>query len=172
MDKIGFCEWPHGCEQGAFSSAPVPLCANHGDALKRSVSYDAFVASKHPLVEDSGREVSADALSPVLFDFQHALTTWALRKGRAAIFADCGLGKTLMQLEWARMVGGPVLILAPLCVAEQTIYEAKSKLGLKVRFADKLADRTADIVITNYEKLHHFIGGDFEGIVLDESRSE
>src|ERR1039458_3379731 len=67
------------------------------------------------------------------------------------------------------MVGGPVLILAPLCVAEQTMYEAKSKLGLKVRFADTLADRTADIVITNYEKLHHFIGGDFEGIVLDES---
>ena len=79
MDKIGLCEWPHGCEQGSFSSAPIPLCVEHGDALKRAAGYDAFVASKHPLVEDSGREVSADSLSPVLFDFQHALTTWALR---------------------------------------------------------------------------------------------
>ena len=131
--------------------------------------YDEFIKSKLRLVPDSGQPCEPDDLSPVLFDFQRALTAWALRKGRAAIFADCGLGKTLMQLEWARVVGGPVLIVAPLCVAEQTITEARDKLGLEVRFAETLANRTDGIIITNYEKLHHFIGGDFAGIVLDES---
>ena len=131
--------------------------------------YDEFIKSKLRLVPDSGQPCEPDDLSPVLFDFQRALTAWALRKGRAAIFADCGLGKTLMQLEWARVVGGPVLIVAPLCVAEQTIAEARDKLGLEVRFAETLANRTDGIIITNYEKLHHFIGGDFAGIVLDES---
>src|SRR5512143_2669823 len=67
---------------------------------------------------------SVPELSPSLFDFQRDITAWALRRGRAAIFADCGLGKTLMQLEWARHVPGDVLILAPLAVAQQTEREA------------------------------------------------
>ena len=165
----GGCEWWDGCGDVSYSSSPVPLCEFHGRELKRMVHYDEFIKSKLRLVADSGQSIEPNELSPVLFDFQRALTAWALRKGRAAIFADCGLGKTLMQLEWARMVGGPVLIVAPLCVSGQTIAEARNKLGLEVRFAETLADRTDGIVITNYEKLQHFINGDFEGIVLDES---
>lgn len=165
----GICEWPYGCTDPSFSSSPVPLCANHCDELKRAVHYDQFIKSKLRLVPDSGREVESAELSSVLFDFQHALTTWALRKGRAAIFADCGLGKTLMQLEWARMVGGPVLIVAPLCVAEQTIAEAGKQLALPVRFVERASDLGGGLNITNYEKLHHFIGAPLDGIVLDES---
>ena len=63
-------------------------------------------------------------LSPVIFDFQQAITGWALRMGRAAIFADCGLGKTLMQLEWARHIPGRVIVACPLSVAQQTVRES------------------------------------------------
>ncbi|HVA17562.1 MAG TPA: DNA methyltransferase [Candidatus Dormibacteraeota bacterium] len=131
--------------------------------------YHRFLLDKTVVALEAGISINGARLHPVLFEFQRDLAVWALRKGRAAIFADCGLGKTLMQLEWARMVGGPVLIVAPLCVAEQTIAEARNRLGMEVRFAETLADRIDAIVITNYEKLHHFIGGNFEGIVLDES---
>src|SRR5208337_1059691 len=96
----GLCDWPHGCERPSWSSSPIPLCAEHGEELKAMVHYDEFIKSKLRLVPDSGREMAEAELSPVLFDFQRALVSWALRKGKAAIFADCGLGKTLMQLEW------------------------------------------------------------------------
>jgi superfamily II DNA or RNA helicase len=107
-----------------------------------------------------------------LFPFQVALTEWAIRKGRAAIFADCGLGKTFMQLTWAenvaRKTGGRVLILTPLAVAFQTVKEGE-KIGVEVvhrRDGIKAGDR---IVVTNYERLHHFDANDFTGVVLDES---
>ena len=110
-------------------------------------------------------------LPPQLFDFQVALVTWAIQKGRAAIFADCGLGKTAMQLTWAenvaRHTGKPVLILTPLAVAAQTIREGK-KFGIQCcRSIDgTVSDR---IVITNYERLEHFNPSDFAGVVCDES---
>src|SRR3990167_3531281 len=90
-----------------------------------------------------------------LFDFQSLLVEWALRKGRAAIFADCGLGKTPMQLVWAtnvvRQTNGRVLILTPLAVAAQTIREGE-KFGIEVR---RSHDGTthAGITVTNYERL-------------------
>ena len=106
-----------------------------------------------------------------LFDFQQSLVDWAVRKGRAAIFADCGLGKTAMQLTWAenvaRYTGLPVLILTPLAVAAQTIREGE-KFGIECH---RSSDGTVHgrIVITNYERLEHFKPGDFAGVVCDES---
>lgn len=106
-----------------------------------------------------------------LFDFQQSLVDWAVRKGRAAIFADCGLGKTAMQLTWAenvaRHTGKPTLILTPLAVSAQTIREAE-KFGIE-------ASRSSDgaisgrVVITNYERLGYFNPLDFSGVVCDES---
>jgi len=106
-----------------------------------------------------------------LFDFQHDLVDWALRKGRAAIFADCGLGKTPMQLVWAenvvRRTNGRVLIVTPLAVSRQTIREA-GKFGVEARRSD---DGTAHngITVTNYERLHLFNPRDFDGTACDES---
>lgn len=106
-----------------------------------------------------------------LFDFQRSLVEWAIRKGRAAIFADCGLGKTAMQLTWAenvaRHTGKPVLILTPLAVSAQTIREAE-KFGIE---AARSSDGTiaGKVVITNYERLGHFSPADFSGVVCDES---
>lgn len=104
-----------------------------------------------------------------LFPHQSALVNWALRKGRCAIFADTGLGKTLMQLDWARAVSaaGPVLILAPLAVAEQTVDEgARFGISLTYRKRPIPGDR---IVITNYERLDAFDPSIYSGVVLDES---
>lgn len=107
-------------------------------------------------------------------EFQRALVDKCLRRGRCALFASTGLGKTRMQLAWAdevaRHTGGRVLILAPLAVAQQTEREAHS-LGLAHTRACRTAEQMADaqIVITNYERLHHFEPADFAGVVLDES---
>lgn len=106
-----------------------------------------------------------------LFDFQQSLVSWAILKGRAAIFADCGLGKTAMQLTWAenvvRYTELPVLILTPLAVAAQTIREGE-KFGIEcARSSDGAIN--SRIVITNYERLEHFNPADFAGVVCDES---
>lgn len=107
-------------------------------------------------------------LNPMLFDFQRDIVRWALRRGRAAIFADCGMGKTPMQLEWARHIPGRVLIVAPLAVSAQTIREAEKFHEEKITYSP---DGTLDsrIVITNYERIEHFDPSMFTGIVLDES---
>ena len=129
-------------------------------------SYRDFLASKQR--RWNGRAIPADTLPAQLFDWQAAIVRWALKKGRAAIFADCGLGKTFMQLAWAHNVPGRVLILAPLCVAEQTVAKGL-KIGVPVTYA-RHATETADrIVITNYERLDGFDPADFAGVVLDES---
>lgn len=110
-------------------------------------------------------------LPPFLFDFQVALVEWAVRKGRDAIFADCGLGKTPMQLVWAENIvrhsGGRVLIATPLAVAHQTEREAQ-KFGIDVTVTRDGAAHPG-INITNYEKLHLFNPADFGGMVCDES---
>ena len=110
-------------------------------------------------------------MPPALFDFQQSLVEWAVRRGRAAIFADCGLGKTAMQLTWAQNVAQytdrPVLILTPLAVAAQTIREGE-KFGIEcARSSDGAIN--SRIVITNYERLEHFNPADFAGVVCDES---
>lgn len=116
-----------------------------------------------------GDALPAADLPSLLFPFQAAIVRWAMRKGRAAIFADCGLGKSFMQLAWARAVPGRVLILAPLCVAEQTVGEGV-KLDIPVVYARGHAVAgDARIVITNYERLDRFDLSQFTGVVLDES---
>ncbi len=134
------------------------------------LSYSSFLDAKLHVGSDHG-------FDPVwmpdsLFPFQVSLVEWACRKGRAAIFADCGLGKTPMQLTWAenvaRKTDGRVLILTPMAVAFQTVNEG-SKFGIEVTHRrDGLHDGDR-IVVTNYERLHHFKPDDFAGVVCDES---
>ena len=135
--------------------------------------YTNFINNKSFTLESCGINVNADELNPMLFDFQRDIVIWALAKGRAAIFADCGLGKTIMQLEWAdqirRRTGGNVLVLAPLAVSNQTKREGET-FGISVNICASQADVTVDAVnITNYEKLDNFIGNEFTAVVLDES---
>ncbi len=133
--------------------------------------YIAFLEAKTQLDGDSGFD---PLWTPDwLFGFQRALVAWSLRKGRAAIFADCGLGKTPMQLVWAnnvvRKTGGSVLILAPLAVGQQTVREAvKFGIGCE-RSRDGKRHTQEKIVITNYERLSHFSPDDYMGCVCDES---
>lgn len=134
-----------------------------------SNTYSEFLERKRIVDLPTGLN-AVPALNPMLFDFQRDIVFWALRRGRAAIFADCGLGKTPIQLEWARHVPGRVLILAPLAVADQTVREGK-KFGVNVTSARSQTDADAGhkITVTNYEMLHHFDPASFSGVVLDES---
>lgn len=111
--------------------------------------------------------------APFLFDFQASLVAWALKRGRSAIFADCGLGKTPMQLSWAdavvRHANKPVLVVAPLAASAQTVEEAQ-KFGIDAeRSRDGKRSGLARVVVTNYEKLHLFDHGEYAGMVCDES---
>ncbi|OPX93423.1 MAG: DNA adenine methyltransferase YhdJ [Pelotomaculum sp. PtaB.Bin104] len=134
--------------------------------------YESFLESKRIIVQPSGFDVPVEEINPRLFLFQRDIVRWALKKGRAAIFADCGLGKTPIQLTYAKHVcdytGGNVLILAPLAVSKQTVNEG-IKFGVEVNICRSQADIKPGINITNYEMLHHFRPEDFAGIVLDES---
>jgi DNA modification methylase len=112
--------------------------------------------------------VDAGSIHPMLFPFQRDLTTWAVRKGRCAIFADTGLGKTFMQVEWARIIGETTLIVAPLSVARQTVREA-AKIGVDVHYTRSGDDVTDGLNITNYEMLDKFQADRFGAVVLDES---
>ena len=132
-------------------------------------SYDDFLDSKAQLQGNHGFDPVW--MPDYLFDFQRALVEWAVRKGRAAIYADCGLGKTPMELVWAenvcRKTGGNVLIVTALAVAAQMVREAE-KFGIKVTISrDGVAHK--GITITNYEKLHLFNPSEFVGQVCDES---
>jgi DNA modification methylase len=133
-------------------------------------SYEEFLKSKQFAAKPSG--FHATDINPKLFPFQHDIVSWACQKGKAAIFAGTGLGKTPIQLEWANQVckhsGGNVLILAPLAVAQQTVEEG-AKFGIEVHLCRKQADVLEGINITNYEMLDHFDPLQFVGIVLDES---
>jgi hypothetical protein len=134
--------------------------------------YEGFLKNKAIIDKKSGFLVSLSDLNPMLFDWQAKLVQWALVRGRAALFEDCGLGKTPQQLEWANQVfkktGLPVLILAPLAVSEQTKREG-DKFGIEVFVSGSKSEVIEGINITNYEKLHKFDPSVFSGIVLDES---
>ena len=135
------------------------------------MSYQEFIETKTIRSISSGFDIDRAELNPMLFPFQRDIVAWALRRGRASIFADCGLGKTPMQLEWAKHVTshtqGDVLMLAPLAVSQQTVGE-----GAKFHVSVKLCRENGDVEdgenITNYEMLHHFNPTDFAGVVLDE----
>jgi len=131
-------------------------------------SYHTFLQGKRMTAPAFGIEVPLSAMHPRLFPFQRVLVQWALRKGRAALFADTGLGKTSVQLEFARLVGERCLILAPLSVARQTVAEAK-KLDLDVHYTRCGRDLVDGINITNYELLDQFHPADFGAVILDES---
>lgn len=135
--------------------------------------YQAFLQSKRVAVASAGFDVTPRELNPALFPFQRDVTRWGLQLGKAALFEERGLGKTIQELEWAKQVaehtGGRVLILAPLAVAFQAVDEAaKFRYGLK--YAQSQTDsEDARIVVSNYERLDQFNPAAFSGIVLDES---
>jgi hypothetical protein len=129
--------------------------------------YEEFLAGKVVADRPTGLDV-VPALNPLLFAFQRDIVGWALRRGRAAIFADCGMGKTAMQLEWARNVPGEILILSPLAVSAQTVREG-AKFGVACAYARNESQITERITVTNYEMIDHFDIGRFSGVVLDES---
>jgi hypothetical protein len=132
-------------------------------------SYTEFLERKAQGHGDAGFD--AEWMPEFLFPFQRSLVEWALRKGRGAIFADCGLGKTPMQLVWAenvyRHTGKPVLIVTPLAVSFQTEAEAE-KFGIDARVS-RGGSPAAEITVTNYERLHLFDTSDFGAVVCDES---
>lgn len=146
---------------------------NEGEALTDSdspaITYAEFLDRKRQLGGEYG--FSPLFMPDYLFDFQQSLVEWAVRKGRAAIFADCGLGKTLMQLVWAenvvRKTNGRVLLLTPLAVGVQTVAEGQ-RFGIDCQ-RSRDGHYTSRIVITNYEKLHLFNPSEFTGVVCDES---
>lgn len=145
---------------------------NKNQLEMKNGAYKAFLANKTQL---SGRFGFKPTFLPdCAFDFQKALIEWAVEKGRSAIFADCGLGKTLIQLAWAQNVvektNGRVLIITPLAVGHQTVREGE-KFGISAaRSPDGAFPLTGEkIIVTNYERLHYFNPNDFEGVVCDES---
>ena len=133
------------------------------------MGYEEFLKTKRIKYKPSGFKV--ESVNEKLFDFQQDIVKWALMKGKAAIFANTGLGKTPMQLEWAKHVaeytGSNVMILAPLAVAQQTVREG-IKFDVKVHLCRTQEDVKPGVNITNYEMLHHFSTNKFDGVVLDE----
>jgi DNA modification methylase len=132
--------------------------------------YDSFIVAKNRRAVNVGFDPMP--ITGPLFPFQKHVVEWAIKKGRAAMFEECGLGKTLQQLEWASQVAshtnGVVLVLTPLAVASQTLAEAQ-RFGIAARIVRHAEDVALGINITNYEKLDLFDGIEFAGVVLDES---
>ena len=132
-------------------------------------SYSAFLERKSQLGGEYGFEPIF--MPDFLFDFQKHLEDWALRKGRSAIFADCGMGKSIMELVWAQNVAQrenkAVLVVMPLAVSHQMLQEAE-KFGIECARSTGGSVK-GDITVTNYERLHHFRAEDFAGVVCDES---
>lgn len=132
------------------------------------MKYESWLAEREK--SPATRSIKPKRIHSMLHEWQRMLVTWALSRGRAALFADTGLGKTFMQIEWARSVyedDGSVLIVAPLAVAQQTIGEG-DKLGVKIEY-NRDGDITCPITITNYEHFEKFDINLLSGVVLDES---
>jgi len=135
----------------------------------RVTDYQAFLALKEKAVAKPGRSIKATDIHPMLHNWQNELVQWAVRTGRAALWADTGMGKTVMQLEWARLSADTSLVVAPLAVCQQTVREA-AKLGITAQYI-----RSADAVtgpgmyVTNYEQVANMPPELFGAVVLDES---
>ena len=134
------------------------------------MNYDEFVARKKIVNLAKGMTIDLDQVHPLLKPFQREIVRWAVGKGRAAVFADTGLGKTFISLEWARMIGKRTLLVAPLSVARQTARMAPM-LGLEVRYvrSQEQVDNDHLLYITNYEMIERFDDAHFGAVVLDES---
>lgn len=133
--------------------------------------YAEFIARKQSRVKKPGREVMASQVHSMLHDWQKDLVRWAVRTGRAALWADTGMGKTIMQLEWARLSGNAPLVVAPLAVCQQTVREA-AKLGITAQYVRDWNDvdfTSTAIHVTNYERLSNLPASEFDAVVLDES---
>jgi hypothetical protein len=137
----------------------------------RNEPYAAFLAAK--AVSDPPTGMTTEpVLASHLFPFQRDIVRWALRRGRAAVWADCGLGKGPMAMEWARQVAahtqGDVLLVAPLAVSQQFVREA-AKFGVPITYAKSHAGVRGGITVTNYERFESFDPAKFAGVALDES---
>ena len=161
------------CQQYVTSGGPDSAGAAAGlgdwimeESIIRQDGYAAFLESKGTRARAVGLEIDPSSINPKLFPFQRDLTRWAILKGCCAIFADTGLGKTFCQLEWARLLPGPALIIAPLGVTRQTIKEGQ-KLGLEVAYSRD--GSVFPLTITNYEMAKAFDPARFQSVVLDES---
>ena len=145
--------------------------SEHADTAGSLSSYAAFLKRKTRFDPPTGLR-SFPELPAQLFPFQHDIVRWALRRGRAAVFAQTGLGKSFIELAWGRAIhqetGGNVLLLTPLAVAAQMVREA-AKFGLPAKQCASQADVEPGITVTNYAKLHHFDLSKFVGVILDES---
>jgi len=139
--------------------------------MNKKLSYGDFLKSRRGVTKNYGFDVDPSNMNPMLFDWQKYLVSWALKKGRSAIFADCGLGKTPMQLEWSQKIvektNKPILVLTPLAVAQQTISEGE-KFNIECSQSRDGSINGHKIIVTNYEKLHYFNYKDFIGVVCDE----
>jgi hypothetical protein len=136
--------------------------------------YKEFIAGKKRKLKPMGFDVDADRLNPFLKNWQRRVVAFAVRRGRAAMFEECGLGKTIQQLVWSEQVvkhtGKPVILHCPLSVRKQTLSEAKKfNIGVPVAVTDDKSQVIEGINIVNYEKLAHFDTSIFAGVVLDES---
>lgn len=139
------------------------------------MDYQEFLQSKAVSAPTLGIKIEPDEINPMLFDWQRDVVRWSLLKGRAALFQECGMGKTFEQIEWARLVakhtGRKTLILAPLAVAHQTVSEG-AKLGVGVKYVRSQAAAQAceeKVIITNYDMLKELDPTYYSGVVLDES---
>jgi hypothetical protein len=131
--------------------------------------YAGFLARKFQTAPTYGQDTSAADVHERLHDWQREIVAWAVRTGRAAIWADTGLGKTLMQVEWARLSGSTSLIVAPLAVCTQTVREAAT-VGVTATYVRDPAQMTGPgLYVTNYEMVDHFDADLFDAVVLDEA---
>lgn len=133
------------------------------------MDYASFLARKQAIMPAYGHDITADDVHPRLHDWQREIVAWAVRTGRAAIWADTGLGKTLMQVEWARLSGETALIVAPLAVCTQTVREAAT-VGVEAAYVRDPAQMTGTgLYVTNYEMVDRFDPDLFDAVVLDEA---
>lgn len=137
------------------------------------MTYKEFLKKKELQTRAAGFEIEKDQLNPMGKEFQKDIVRWALQKGKAAIFSDCGTGKTEMQLDFCDQVckrnsGSKALIIAPLAVVNQTVMEGK-KFGVEVNICRTQEDAVAGVNITNYEMVEHFTAKEFLCVALDES---
>ena len=137
------------------------------------MNYSDFLERKKVRVIEHGFDVPAESINQYLFDWQVEIVRWALRLGRAALFEECGAGKTIQQVEWSKHVqshtGGYVLIVCPLAVAHQTVKEGK-KIDVDIAYVRHQDEVGAPgVYITNYDMLKEFDGSLWNGVVLDES---
>ena len=133
-------------------------------------TYADFLQRKMMAAPEQGTHISPDDMHPFLHEWQKEIVAWAVKVGRAAIWADTGLGKTVMMLEWARHAGATTLIVAPLAVCQQTCREASSKLGITATYVRDQSEITGPgIWVTNYEMVERFDPGTLDAVVLDEA---